>query len=121
MPQEPMQGMQLISQFVRLLIALSSGAVLLVGTFLRDVFPNPSVNWALLLAVAGFAMCVVFSLGYFLKLAGMVMFMEANPGRDLRTGWTTQYLWQGALVSFFLAFGLLAFFIIWNLSARISP
>ena len=111
----------MISQFVRLLIALSSGAVLLVGTLLGDVFPTPSVNWALLLGVAGFAMCVVFSLGYFLKLAGMVMFMETNPGRDLRADWSTQYLWKGALGSFFLGFGWLAFFILWNLSVRTSP
>ncbi len=109
------EGLKLIGQFIRLLIGLSSGAVILVATLIDRVFPNPSVRWALLLAVAGFAMCVLFSLAYFLRLAGMMMFREARPNDAIPHVHSTTVLWQGALFSFFIGFGLFAFFILWNL------
>ena len=110
------EGFKLIAQFIRLLIGLSSGAVIFVATLIDRVFPNPSVRWALLLAIAGFAMCVVFSLGYFLKLVGMVMDREDRVVNiDFPLERSTTVLWQGALFSFFIGFGLFAFFVLWNL------
>ncbi len=111
-----LEGFKLIAQFIRLLIGLSSGAVILAATLIDRVFPNPSVRWALLLAIAGFAMCVMFSLGYFLKLVGMVMDEEAKTVNfDFPPDRRTTVLWQGALFSFFIGFGLFAFFVLWNL------
>lgn len=106
----------MVADFLRLLIGLSTGSVLVIATLIRDIFPNPSALWTLRVSLGLFAISVACSIGYLLFLGGSVSLKETLPELQphryvARFGW----LWRGALACFFLGFSLLSFFILYNL------
>ena len=111
------EGFKMVAQFVRLLISLSTGAVLVVGALLRDVFPQPQLGTLLGLSLGSFAICVLCCLGFSLRVAALVFFYENyDPSLDpLPSPKSGDWLWRTALVSFFLGFVLFSVFVLWNL------
>ena len=118
------------AQYLRLLITLSSGALILVAAFLRDVFRSPIARPILGIAIGAFALCVLFSArAYMALLSGEVAKLialhaipeieQAKPGTANRVAldFMTRHMWafRYASYSFFAGVAALAVFIIWNL------
>lgn len=60
---EPKDKAQIAMAHTRLYVGLSSGAVILVATFLRDLFADPALRWFLIIALTSFAICIGASNG----------------------------------------------------------
>lgn len=108
---------------VRTLLTLSSGAVILVATFLRDVFPEPVAGPLLIAALVFLAVTIIAapaSLAAVITSEGLVhetsgMATLADVKRIEGVG---SRLFLLALSTFILGIGCLAAFVIWNLSVR---
>ncbi len=59
----PVQGM--VGELVRLVTGLSSGAIILVTTFLRDLFPTPVAGLLLKSALGAFALAILAGVFWF--------------------------------------------------------
>lgn len=124
---------RLAAEYLKLLTTLSAGAMILVATFLRDVFQVPVIRPVLGIAVGAFALCVLFSARAFLYLVSveatewlpgaMVPELEkAKPGTGKRGAAELflkgTWVFRAALYSFIAGIALLGVFVIWNLTVQ---
>ena len=109
------EKLKLTTQLLRLLIGLSSGALILVATFLGDVFSQPVARSPLLIGVLFFGLCVLFSMLFLIALT-----RDAVMGRETRTGKYLGAIWVFVVAESSFVVGLvsLAVFVIWNLSVQ---
>ena len=107
------QKIALITQLLRLLIGLSTGSIVLVATFLRDVFSQHVARQPLLIAVSAFTSCVFFSMLFFIGLTrDVAMGNQTRAGKYL--GSTLVFV--VAEFSFVVGLICLAYFVMANLS-----
>ena len=104
-------------QWFRLLIAISTGSVIAVATFLRDVLRDPVAGWLLVSGIAFFSVSVLFSVFFLSALTGYTY--------EHRLAWA--FDWMGkrpvstiAEITFYLGFLLVAVFVVWNFLSRIG-
>lgn len=102
---------EVASRWMRLLIGLSTGAVIAIATFLRDLFTVPVARSLLLIAVGSFAISVLFS----------VFFMSAYTALEVTDthSWRTRLMgskWVSGIaeLSFYIGFICLVAFIVYN-------
>lgn len=101
-------------QFYKLLIGLDSGSIVLMSTFLRDLFPQPVVKPLLLTALVLFSISLFFCVLLMSNMTEIIIALK--PSRF--AAWLGQRKWPSyvAEYSFFLAVVLLTAFAIYNLS-----
>jgi hypothetical protein len=108
MPTAPRDFMGLI----RLLISLSTGAVVITAAFLHDVFPEPRGRLFLAIAMGSFALCILGAVSTLLKVVQGIASDEAKQTFD----WGEAVRpFQLTLISFTIGVSTMAAFIIWNL------
>ena len=99
-------------QYKKLLIGLSTGAVIAIAAFLRDLFAVPVAKPLLLITIFSFAVSVLFSMFYISALTEYAISERLSPvTRWMGTPWVSII----AEVSFYVGFVCLAIFVIYNL------
>ena len=101
----------MVGDLVRLITGLSSGAVILIATFLRDVFPEPTIGLVLKVALGAFVVCILSAVFWLLSAIEVIGLTTDDKGHRR----VARVLLQTMLATFFIGLVLLAFFAIWNL------
>ena len=118
---EPKDRAYLALAHTRLYVGLSSGAVILVATFLRDLFTHPVLRPLLLIAVVSFAICIGATM---LVMSAVVEFGVEDTKTDslsLMQKIGTKRTSHIGEISFFLGLICLCVFVIYNLYFLGSP
>lgn len=102
-------------QYRRLLVGLSTGAVIAIATLLRDLFPQPIAKWLLIVTVFGFSVSVIANMLF------LSFYTEHIVVREHKTRWIVFLerlpLSRSGEVFFFLGLISLSIFIIYNFYA----
>ena len=111
------QQYEALSKWFRLLIGLSTGAVIAIATFLRDLFSVPVAGWLLLRGIGFFAISTLFSVFFLAALTSYVY--------DQALEWPHNWMGKPAVpriaeTSFYIGFVAIVAFIIWNLYGRVG-
>lgn len=105
---------EVISRYLRLLIGLSLGAVVLMATLLSDLFREPVARPLLLGALISFALCVLFSMFSMSSLTEhQVMIPRVNVPTHVKA-LGSYWVNLSAEIFFLLSFILLAIFVVYN-------
>lgn len=102
---------EVASRWMRLLIGLSTGAVIAVATFLRDLFTVPVARSLLLVALGSFAISVLFSV-FFMSAYTVLEVTDTHSWRTRLMG--SEWISGIAELSFYIGFICLAAFIVDN-------
>ena len=105
---------EVISRYLRLLIGLSLGAVVLMATLLSDLFREPVARPLLLGALISFALCVLFSMFSMSSLTEHhVLIPRGNVPTHVKV-LGSYWVNLSAEIFFLLGFILLAIFVVYN-------
>ncbi len=118
---EPKDKAHVALAHTRLYVGLSSGAVILIATFLRDVFTHPVLRPVLLIAVGLFAICIGATMMVMSALVEFCMEDTKPDSLSLMQKIGTKRTSRIGEFSFFLGLICLCVFVIYNLYFLGSP
>ncbi len=110
------EGNKLLADTMKQFITISSGAIVIMGTFLERVFKNP--RWNILVAVAfvGFFICIIASLRM-MRTISLKMGAAYSKEAVEKYQKIENQTFPTAVGTFLLAIGALVVFVIRNLAA----
>jgi hypothetical protein len=108
------EGNKLLADTMKQLITISSGSIVIMGTFLEKIFKNPRWSTLVALAFVGFFICIIASLKM-MRTMSLKMGAAYEPEAAAKFQKIEDWAYPTAAWAFLLAISALVVFVIRNL------